>query len=168
MLPLFIVYTAEYTAISGIAPTLLFPLDETPFGALRDFYPAYNAIYQVGVFISRSSILFFRLKNIYTPSILQSVNAAVLLAHAFLYFLPSVWIVFAIYFWTGLLGGAVYVNSYAKITDEVPEEDREFSLGTVSVADTLGILLASFVSMPLEPAICAAQVRQGRDWCKQI
>ena len=124
MLPLFLVYVAEYSAISGVAPTLLFPLLSTPFHTLRDFYPAYNALYQAGVFISRSSILFLRINNIYLPSILQIVNFAVLTAHALLYFLPNVWTIFAIFFWAGLLGGAVYVNAFAKISDEVPEDER--------------------------------------------
>jgi battenin len=39
MLPLLLVYIAEYTINQGVAPTLLFPLSNTPFAAYRDFYP---------------------------------------------------------------------------------------------------------------------------------
>ena len=168
MLPLFLVYVAEYTAISGVAPTLLFPLHSTPFHTLRDFYPTYNALYQAGVFISRSSILFLRLHNIYFPSLLQLVNLAILTAHALLYFLPNVWAVFAIFFWTGLLGGAVYVNAFAKVSDEVVESEREFSLSATTVADSSGILTASLLSMGLETVLCNFQVRHGREWCKLV
>ncbi|KAL2889248.1 Protein BTN1 [Ceratocystis lukuohia] len=34
--------------------------------------------------------------------------------------------------WEGLLGGGVYVNTFAKILDEVPLEDREFSLAATT------------------------------------
>lgn len=43
MLPLFLVYVAEYTINQGVAPTLLFPLAGTPFRAFREFYPTVSA-----------------------------------------------------------------------------------------------------------------------------
>ena len=46
MLPLLLVYIAEYTINQGVAPTLLFPLKDSPFKHYRAFYPTYNAIYQ--------------------------------------------------------------------------------------------------------------------------
>ena len=168
MLPLFLVYTAEYVAISGVAPTLLFPLDSSPFRTFRDFYPAYQAIYQTGVFISRSSIMLIRINNIYMPSFLQIGNLVFLILHALFYFLPSVWIIFIIYFWTGLLGGAVYVNAFAKVRDEVNPDEREFSLSATTVADSTGILVASLVSMAVEPIICGYQVIHGREWCRSM
>ncbi|KAL9059853.1 MAG: hypothetical protein Q9162_000923 [Coniocarpon cinnabarinum] len=168
MLPLFLVYSAEYVAISAVAPTLLFPTSQSPFKNFRDFYPAYQALYQAGVFISRSSILFLRLKNIYTPSLLQIVNLAILILQALLYFLPSVWMVFGIFFWTGLLGGAVYVNAFAKISDEVEEYEREFSLSATTVADSTGILLASVTALTVEPGLCGYQKAHGRTWCELV
>ncbi|KAI4733575.1 Rgp1-domain-containing protein [Aureobasidium sp. EXF-12298] len=109
MLPLLLVYVAEYTINQGVAPTLLFPLDQTPFEHYRSFYPTYNAIYQLGVFISRSSLPFVTIHALYLPSMLQCVNLAILAAHAMFPFLPNIWLVFAITFWEGLLGGIVYV-----------------------------------------------------------
>ncbi|KAL8803837.1 MAG: hypothetical protein Q9200_006055, partial [Gallowayella weberi] len=41
ILPLVLVYFAEYLINQSIAPTLLFPLDETPFTEYRSFYPTY-------------------------------------------------------------------------------------------------------------------------------
>src|ERR1700753_1285407 len=113
MLPLLFVYVAEYTINQGVAPTLLFPLKSTPFKEFREFYPTYNAIYQVGVFISRSSTPFFRVHYLYTTSLLQVLNLVILTLHAVFDFLPNVWFVFAIIFWEGLLGGLVYVNAFA-------------------------------------------------------
>ncbi|CAI7662768.1 unnamed protein product [Penicillium palitans] len=150
MVPMLLVYIAEYVINQGVAPTLLFPLRESPFEHFRSFYPTYNAIYQIGVFISRSSTPFYRIHNLYLPSLLQVVNLALLTLHAMFNFIPSVWLVFIIVFWEGLLGGVVYVNTFAEIADRVPKEDREFSLGATTVSDSGGICIAGFLSMGWE------------------
>jgi battenin len=168
MLPLFLVYVAEYTINQGVAPTLLFPLAETPFKQFRAFYPTYGAIYQLGVFISRSSLPFVRVRTLYTPAVLQVLNLVGLTAHAMYPFIPTVWFVFGIVFWEGLLGGLVYVSTFAAIREEVAEEDREFSLGATTVSDSAGICLAGFVSIGMEKALCGWQVQHGRDWCRKL
>ena len=168
MLPLLLVYIAEYTINQGVSPTLLFPLKQTPFQHFRAFYPTYNAIYQLGVFISRSSTPFFRIRNLYFPSFLQVLNLVVLTLHAILGFLPNVYLVFAIMLWEGLLGGLVYVNTFALIQDVVAREDREFSLGATTVSDSGGISLAGFIGTALEVMLCDWQVKQGRPYCRKL
>ncbi|KZF19888.1 batten's disease protein Cln3 [Xylona heveae TC161] len=167
MLPLLMVYIAEYTINQGVAPTLLFPLKSTPFTEYRDFYPTYNAMYQVGVFISRSSTPFFRVHSLYAPSLLQILNLLLLTLHALFDFIPNVYIIFAIIFWEGLLGGLVYVNTFAEITDHIPEEDREFSLGATSVSDSGGICIAGFLGMVFEVWLCDWQISRGRPYCRK-
>lgn len=44
-------------------------------------------------------------------------------------FIPSIWIVFAIILWEGLLGGATYVNAFNNVAREVEPVYREFSMG---------------------------------------
>ena len=168
MLPLLLVYIAEYSINQGVAPTLLFPLESTPFKHYRAFYPVYNAIYQVGVFISRSSTPFFRVHNLYLPSFLQIANLLLLTIHAVFNFIPNVYFIFLVVFWEGLLGGLVYVNTFAEILDTVPREDREFSLGATSVSDSGGICVAGFIGMALEVALCKYQVDHGRNYCKML
>ncbi|KAL0934541.1 Protein BTN1-like protein 2 [Colletotrichum truncatum] len=168
MLPLLLVYIAEYTINQGVAPTLLFPLDSSPFKEFREFYPFYGFLYQLGVFISRSSTPFVRIHHLYFPSLLQVGNLALLTAHAMFDFIPSVYIVFIIIFWEGLLGGAVYVNTFAEIMEKVPAEDREFSLSATSVSDSGGICIAGFLGIIMEVRLCDWQVSQGRDWCRKI
>ncbi|KAI9681288.1 MAG: battenin CLN3 protein [Caeruleum heppii] len=168
MLPLLLVYVAEYTINQGVAPTLLFPLASSPFAHFRAFYPTYNAIYQVGVFISRSSTPFFRVHHLYFPSFLQCLNLALLILHALYDFIPSVYWVFLVVFWEGLLGGLVYVNTFAEITDRVHPQDREFSLGATSVSDSAGICIAGFVGMAVEVWLCDWQVQRGRDYCRKL
>ncbi len=168
MLPLLLVYIAEYVINQAISPVLLFPVESSPFDHYRDFYPMYAFLYQVGVFISRSSTPFIRLNNIYIPSLLQIGNLALLLSHAMFFWIPSVYIIFLVIFWEGLLGGAVYVNCFAKILDEVKGEDREFSLGATSVSDSGGICVAGLIGLVLEPALCRWNVGQGRGWCREL
>ncbi|KAF7507532.1 battenin CLN3 protein [Endocarpon pusillum] len=168
MLPLLLVYIAEYTINQGVAPTLLYPLRQTPFKHYRAFYPMYNFIYQMGVFISRSSIALFRIHDLYLPSFLQVINLIVLSAHALFDFIPHVYVIFVIMFWEGLLGGLVYVNTFAEISDRVPEADREFSLGATTVSDSGGICIAGFIGMAFEVWLCDWQVSHGRNYCTKI
>lgn len=168
MLPLFLVYLAEYLINQGVAPTLLFPLPQTPFTHYRAFYPTYTALYQAGVFASRSSLALFRIRTLYLPSLLQLLNLALLTAHALRPFIPTVWIVFALVFWEGLLGGLVYVSTFAAVREEVATEDREFSLGATTVSDSMGIFVAGLVGVGVERGICAWQVEHGRDWCTRL
>jgi len=168
MLPLLLVYIAEYTINQGVSPTLLFPLSRTPFSTFRSFYPFYNFLYQIGVFIARSSTPFFRVHNLYLPSLLQVLNLLILTSHAMFDWIPSVYFVFLIIYWEGLLGGAVYVNTFSEIMEGVPEGEREFSLGATSVSDSGGICIAGFVGMVLEVWLCEWQVEKGRDFCRQL
>jgi len=168
MLPLFMVYVAEYTINQGVSPTLLFPLKESPFSQYRSFYPTYNALYQMGVFISRSSLPFIHIDSLYTPSFLQFINLAALAAHAIHPYIPTVYFVFVVVFWEGLLGGLVYVSTFRRIGEEIPSEDREFSLGAATVSDSAGICVAGFLGMVMETSLCNWQVAHGRDWCRRL
>ncbi|KAI7254931.1 putative Golgi integral membrane protein [Hortaea werneckii] len=168
MLPLFLVYVAEYSINQGVSPALLFPLPSTPFTHFRAFYPTYSAIYQLGVFLSRSSLPFLRIKTLYTPTFLQVANLLALTLQALWPFIPSVYFVFGIVFWEGLLGGLVYVSTFAAIREEVAEAEREFCLGAVTVSDSAGICVAGLVGMVLERGLCEWQVRHGRGWCREL
>ncbi|PHH71419.1 hypothetical protein CDD82_6530 [Ophiocordyceps australis] len=168
MAPLFLVYVAEYTINQGVTPTLLFPVEASPFRELRGFYPFYGFLYQLGVFISRSSTPFLRIHQLYLPSLLQVINLGVLVLQSLFYFMPSVYMVFVIVFWEGLLGGAVYVNCFAEIMEQVPPDEREFSLSATTVSDSAGTCIAGLVSIVLETRLCDYQVAHGRDWCKKI
>jgi len=111
---------------------------------------------------------FIRIRHLYLPSLLQVANLVLLTLHALLNFIPSVYLVFAVIFWEGLLGGAVYVNTFAEIMDNVPMAEREFSLSATTVSDSGGICIAGFLGMAMEVWLCDWQVRHGRDWCRRI
>ncbi|KAL8981983.1 MAG: hypothetical protein Q9177_005413, partial [Variospora cf. flavescens] len=125
-------------------------------------------IYQLGVFISRSSLPFVRIHHLYPPSFLQCLNLFVLVLNSLYFFLPSVYVVFAIVLWEGLLGGLVYVNTFAEIGDQVPKEEREFALGATTVSDSGGIMVAGLIGLGVETWLCEWQVNRGRDWCTRL
>lgn len=128
----------------------------------------YMTIYQIGVFIARSSISFVRFRALYLLTSLQCANLVFLLAHAVFDFIPSVYIVFVVIFWEGILGGLAYVNTFAEMTETVSIEDREFCLGAVSASDSAGVCIASFSSIATETLVCDYQIRHGRDYCRRL
>ncbi|SCV03734.1 LAMI_0H10528g1_1 [Lachancea mirantina] len=171
MLPLSSVYFFEYLINQGVSPTLLFPLDDKHsypffFHKYRDIYVTYGTLYQLGVFISRSSAHYIRLKKLYLLSILQGVNLIFCLLQSWNYMFDSVWIIMLLVVYEGLLGGASYVNTFTNIIEEIEPSKREFSLGAVSMSDSFGTLLAAFSGILLEPRLCAHQVTSGRPWCE--
>ncbi|KAF9349685.1 battenin CLN3 protein [Mortierella sp. AD094] len=125
----------------------------------------------LGVFISRSSASLVQIRHLWIPSLLQVCTLLVATAQALLttpesspnsfpYPLPSIYLVFALIFWEGLLGGATYVHTYIGISKglEHDPKGKEFALGVVGVADALGILVAGLASLWIEPALCEWQV----------
>ena len=60
------------------------------------------------------------------------------------------------------------MNTFAEISDRVPEADREFSLGATTVSDSGGICVAGFIGMAFEVWLCDWQVDHGRDYCRRI
>lgn len=68
--------------------------------------------------------------------------------------MPSIWIIFGVVFWEGLLGGGAYVNTFYRMSKEVPLLNRKFALGVVPIGDSIGIALAGAASIPAHNALC--------------
>lgn len=169
MLPLTSVYIFEYLINQAVSPTLLFPINELESSVIlhhyRDMYVTYSMIYQFGVFISRSTAGYFRLKNLYMLSVLQFLNLLLTLAQSWFYIIRSPLPVMMLIFYEGFLGGTSYVNTFLNVLEEVNHDETEFALGSVSIADSLGILIAAFIGLRLEPTLCKHQINDGRPWC---
>lgn len=171
MLPLCTVYVAEYVINQGIAPTLLFPLTDLPewlFSSYRDIYVVYGFLYQLGVFISRSSVTFgFRVKRLYLLSMLQTLNVVITVLQSIYDFpFPKIWFLLLLIFYEGLLGGLLYVNTFMSVSEQSPKDRREFSMGCVGISDSFGVMLAGCINWWLEMRLCQLQVDRGRDWCR--
>jgi battenin len=112
-----------------------------PFASIRDAYPTYQTLYQLGVFISRSSSSFIRIHNIYLPSILQFCILLFLIFQSLFVIIPSIYPLFIIIFCEGILGGLVYVNAFHEVQErEHADGDREFALGAgISPLENFGL-----------------------------
>lgn len=156
MVPLTTVYFAEYFINQGLHELLYF---NHIWISKAEQYRWYQVDYQIGVFISRSSVNLLPIKRLWILPLLQLINMSVLLAQVFYRFIPNVWIIFIIVLWEGLLGGAAYVNTFFKMSNEVPADVREFSMGVATVGDTVGIALAGAVAIPSHNHICTLRIR---------
>lgn len=110
--------------------------------------------YQIGVFISRSSVNLVKINKIWLLAVLQAVNVGIVFTEVLTFFSPTIWIIFALVLFEGLLGGGTYVNTYYRMSKEIPEDRRDFALGIVPVADSIGIALAGFLAIPAHNALC--------------
>ncbi|XP_078064474.1 battenin [Mustelus asterias] len=151
MIPLGLIYFAEYFINQGLFELLYFR------NSILDHsgqYRWYQTLYQIGVFVSRSSGNCVRLQRIWILAVLQVLNLVLLVCDVWYAFIPNIWIIFAIILYEGLLGGAGYVHTFRNITLESPEEEREFAMGAASVADTLGIAISGAGALPFHNQMC--------------
>ena len=153
MVPLLVVYFAEYAMQSGTWAAIGFPVTDEE--ARKEFYTWANWTYQAGVFASRSS------GKIYRPSLtaVQAMPALQVLLLAFFYAVAYFKILYgyglmAPCFMTGLLGGCVYVNAFSLISEEVEGRERkELALATASVADSFGIMMADVAGLFIQACL---------------
>ncbi|OWF41561.1 battenin-like [Mizuhopecten yessoensis] len=155
MVPLMLVYFAEYFINQGLHEILYF---NNIWLTKAEQYRWYQVDYQLGVFISRSSVNLLEIKKLWFLPVLQFINMGILLLQVFYQFIPSIWIVLAIVLYEGLLGGAAFVNTFFRISTKVEPEYREFSMGVASMADSVGIALAGTVTIPSHNRICALNI----------
>lgn len=150
MIPLVVVYFAEYTMQTGVWSTIGFPV-ESPV-ARAHFYSAAGLAYQSGVFLSRSSgVLFQATRSIlYLMPAFQTVLLGFFTAVSAYHVAYNWSLLVVLCFLAGLLGGGVYVNAFTLLSKEVRADRVELALSAASVGDTLGVMLADFVGIFLQ------------------
>ncbi|KAM9305387.1 battenin [Gastrophryne carolinensis] len=153
MVPLSVVYFAEYFINQGLYELIYFPDVNKSHS---EQYRWYQMLYQAGVFISRSSLRCVTIRQIWILSCLQCGLALFLLFGVYYLFLHSLTLygIFAIIVFEGLLGGAAYVNTFNNISVESKPEEKEFSMAAACVSDTLGISLSGVVAIPVHNYFC--------------
>uniref|UniRef100_A0A915P2J4 Battenin n=1 Tax=Meloidogyne floridensis TaxID=298350 RepID=A0A915P2J4_9BILA len=158
MVPLAIVYFSEYFINQGLLELLVFNCATSFNLSPMQQYRWYQVLYQLGVFISRSSIKFFPIRASLLPSLalLQILNALLLFFESLngLAHLPHIILLMFIIFYEGLLGGSAYVNTFSAIHRTVSKANREFCISFATIADSLGIVFAGFSSIYAHNFIC--------------
>jgi battenin len=142
--------------------------------------PPSTKLHPAGVFLSRSSGMLFQANRV----VLWAMPALQCLLLLF-FILDAVthvwwnWGMLVLAFGAGLLGGAVYVDSFTLLSREVAPALREFSLAAVCVADSLGIAAADVAAVLIQGCLFklqglpgAAYACGGSSWarfgCKQV
>ena len=155
IIPLFVVYAAEYALQSGTWTAIGFPVEDAD--ARDRFFEYSNWLYQAGVFLSRSSGTLFTVPMavLWLMPALQTLNLGIFgyaasnpanpLYHPAIFYSGA--------FYTGLLGGAVYISGYKRICQDLPLAHREFSLSTTSVAESLGIVVADISGLVIQSCL---------------
>ncbi|XP_074644895.1 battenin-like isoform X2 [Tubulanus polymorphus] len=122
MIPLGTVYFAEYFINQCLHELIAVPKAELVPGktiSVAEQYRWFQVDYQLGVFLSRSSVNLFQIRKIWIMAILQCLNIIPLMFQVFFKYIPSVWIIFAVILYEGLLGGCAYVNTFYMISKEL-------------------------------------------------
>lgn len=152
IIPLTTVYLFEYFINQGLFELVNFSdiwLDHD------QQYRWLQVDYQIGVFISRSSVNIVQFEHVWIMSALQLVNVIYFLFEVFYFFTPSIWIIFAIVLWEGLLGGGAYVNTFYRISkSDDPQSTKQFTIAATTLSDSMGIALAGILAIPTHNAIC--------------
>ncbi|XP_058812030.1 battenin [Topomyia yanbarensis] len=151
MIPLVLVYLFEYFINQGLFELVYFP---NIFVDKDEQYRWYQVLYQVGVFVSRSSVNIIHFKHVWIMAVLQLVNVFYFTFEAIYMFTPTIWIIFVLILWEGLLGGGGYVNTFYRMQIEVSEARREYAMMITSISDSVGIALAGIAAIPSHNAIC--------------
>ena len=152
MVPLFTVYFAEYALQAGTWTAIGFPVESE--SARDEFYEYSNWVYQAGVFLSRSSGTIYQasMAVFWLMPLLQCVNLVTFSFIAATHFWYD-YSLLVLCFYVGLLGGGVYVNGYLRINSDLAKPVREFALATVSVADTIGIVIADISGLFIQSCL---------------
>ena len=167
MIPLFTVYAAEYACQAGAWTAIGFPVTSTTSRA--QFYEQSNWLYQAGVFVSRSSGSLFTVSmlGLWIMPALQVVNlilfsvtavAGAPQPHGFLYHRPAL---LGLSFFTGILGGAVYVHGFQRMVTDIPKPYTEFAVSSTAVAESLGVLVADVAGLFLQSCLYQANHLEG-------
>lgn len=152
MVPLFVVYFSEYAMQSGTWTAIGFPVEDDE--ARKTFYFYANWTYQAGVFLSRSSGMLFQagMWILWLMPVLQACMLAFFCEVALHQFWYGYGLLFPCFF-TGLLGGAVYVNAFNLIAKNMPPTRTELALSSASIADTVGIMLSNVAGLYIQACL---------------
>jgi len=159
MLPLFLVYAAEYALQSGTWTSIGFPVQDR--ASRTSFYQSANWTYFVGSFLSRSSGVFYTAPMwlLWTMPALQLGNLVVfthVALHPSTSSLHQPFILYSGAFFAGLLGGSVYISGYKRICADICLPHREFALSSTSLAETLGIVIADIAGLVIQACLYQA------------
>ena len=154
---LMLVYFLEYMCTTCFADITTRKL-RTAFPDRKDEYLYANGFtifsfcYQIGVFISRSSLAVIKINKVEVLTILQIINFLFWLFNSIFLFMTNFYGLFVLMIWVGLMGGGSYVNVMYQILENpgLGRNEKELALTLTTIFNDAGVLLASLMSLLLD------------------
>ena len=160
MCNIMLVYFFEYNCITCFADRfahfneLNTPKEHRDDYFVANYYIVLNMSYQLGVFISRSSLNLVKFSNVTILTVLQGLNFLAMLCNLLYmcYAVLSLWVLCPYFIWIGLMGGASYVNCMHSFLERenLRKDEKEtaisFALVLVDVGVTSSALFAIFMT----------------------
>ena len=117
--------------------------------ALHNAFTIFNFCYQIGVFISRSSLPILKINRVWIVTLLQATMFVLWMFNAFFLYIENIYVLFFLMIFVGLMGGASYVNVIYKIqkSEDLDRTEKELALTLLTVFDDIGIFCASLFSL---------------------
>ena len=153
IVPLAVVYLIEYAINSGIAPVMTFK-PKTSALSEKDQFVLYQFLYNTGNFLGRCSVNVLHTRKVWIFVIAQSLIFVLLFTGVRYDYLPGLWFASIFTLVEGVMGGAVYVNSFYAVARKALPEHKELSMGLVSISDTLGILSGGICGIFIQLYLC--------------
>ena len=106
----------------------------------------------MGVFASRSSLSLIRIQKVWIITTLQLINFIFWLFNTIFFFCESLYVLFPLMIWVGLMGGASYVNVMFSILEheKLAKTEKELALTMTTIGNDIGILSASLLALLLD------------------
>ncbi|XP_073972058.1 battenin-like [Rhodnius prolixus] len=152
MTPYSLAFFFEYLICPTFYEMLYYP--DNAYVSCKTDFSWFMSIFLLGVFIARSSVNCIVVNNLWLLALLQIINALVIFFEILYGYLYYILVCAACIFWVGLVAGASYVNTYRRISRELPPLQREFSMSMTTVSDAIMTTLAGLVAIPLHFYLC--------------
>lgn len=127
---------------------------------LENSYVILALCYQIGVFISRSSLSILKIRRIWILNVFQSLNFVLWLLQCYRPFL-HIYVQIASMIFVGLLGGTIYVNVFyllvsgmtgSSTSQSLPMSslDKDLAINMAAAASLVGIMLSSIFEIAFD------------------
>ena len=118
---------------------------------LTNAFIIFNFCYQIGVFISRSSLSLIKIERVWIITTLQFLNFLFWISNSFNMYVKSIYVYFAHMVFVGLMGGASFVNVIYQLKNspKLQKTEKELAMNLLSCFDDFGILSAAITALVL-------------------
>lgn len=140
-------YYLEYCCLTSFAERAHLDSEKQTKYLEQNAYVILTLSYQVGVFLSRSSLSFFKVEKVWYLTYLQIINFGIFFSIAIFRWMPTQYQIPLMVF-VGLMGGCSYVNCYYLIleNDTLDKRVKELATNIASFFVDFGILAASLTA----------------------